>query len=306
MLNTEYSLVADNEIDHITDNFTSHGGSSHQKWLRNFLHDVVDVGLAYHPDGSQGEGFPLPKGSVGETFTDIELDSNLLIDRYDPTNPYPFAMTGMDDYSGVGFITWDHLKITNNVFISSGTCILYELNIVNSLIANNICLPSGFNRALPGISISLTNNSNNRICNNIATAIGYSSPGVTMDHNIASKYIFSPLQPDGAYGKGMFATKPGFYGMTGGPVERSATATNQLMPLASLQALFKQAPNTTKPTVPPVYDLTPAPGSVAATFGAADCGPQSDATGAAGPVYTHGPRRPLDLMGVGPKSAGAH
>ena len=118
-LNTQDSIAQNDEIDHWSDNAFTHAGS-YQIFQGNYLHDPVDVGLTYHVDGFQGEGLPLPSGQTSKTFTQINIVGNKIIDRVDPANPWPMTMTGIDDYSGVGWLVWDNHNVINNVMVTGG------------------------------------------------------------------------------------------------------------------------------------------------------------------------------------------
>ncbi len=270
-INAAHSIAAYNESRWFTDNGFG-GAGSYKDFFFNFVHDPVDVGLGYHVDGWQLEGYPLLPGDTRQTYTQIHFNGNRLIDHYDPTAPFPTkAMTMMDDYSGQGTIWWDHLLIENNVYLSSGTCILMELQITNSIIRNNTCVPASWAQwPLPSIGIGLTGNSNVRIVNNIAPAIYYPSnqPGVTGDNNVTTRLFYNLRNPDGSYkATGTTFTAPGWYGPAGrGPY--SATGSdgtpltgnnNQVVSAASFRRLFQQAPTQ---TVPPSYDLSLVPGAL--------------------------------------------
>jgi len=278
-VNSNLSTSSYNEVNRFTDNALSHDGS-YQVFDFNFTHDPVDVGLAYHVDGSQQEGFALLQGQTWITYTDIEKNNNLFIDRYDPTSPFAtICMTGMDDYSGVGYVIVNNLRIQNNVFISCGTAILYELNIQNSNISNNTVVPiSTAQNPLPGISLTLTNNSNSRVCNNLAPniVVANNQPGVTFDNNIAVQYAAYIQNADGTWpASASFLQAYGWWGTTGHySATQTSTNNNQAMSIASFMALFNQDPT----GVPPTYDVTLKPGST--TNGSPSCGPQTNALGA--------------------------
>jgi len=277
-INSNYSVASYDEINRFTDNALSHDGS-YQIFDVNFTHDPVDVGLAYHVDGSQQEGFALLPGQTWITYTDIEKNNGLFIDHYDPTSPFAtICMTGMDDYSGVGYVIVKNLRIQNNVHISCGTGELYELNIQDSIISNNTVVPTNpAQNPLPGISLTLTNNSNSRVCNNIAPniVVANNQPGVTFDNNVAVQYAAYIQNADGSWpASASFLQAYGWWDTTGHySATQTAAANNQTMSIASFMALFNQAPT----GVPPTYDVSLKPG--ATTNGSASCGPQTNTAG---------------------------
>ena len=76
-LNSQRSIAENNEIDHWSDNAFTHAGS-YQIFQGNYLHDPVDVGLTYHVDGFQGEGFP---HNIAPIVTWVSYQPNVTADH---------------------------------------------------------------------------------------------------------------------------------------------------------------------------------------------------------------------------------
>ena len=144
--------------------------------------------------------------------------------------------------------------------VTGGTFLVLELNIQNALIAGNTVIANGYNtlNTVPEIGIGLTNNSNIRLCNNIAPAISWVSnePNVTADHNIAQELVYWTENAQGVFAANptWFVT-PGFYGPAGLGAQ-STTNTNEIVSAATFDALFV----TLDVTAPPVLNLTLVPG----------------------------------------------
>ena len=278
VINSNYSTVRFDEVYWYTDNAFSHDGSEYL-WDDNWIHDPVDSGIHSHVDVSQQEAFPLPQGMTSMVFDDLELNHNLAIDRWRPDSPFAtISATIIDDYSGEGYVYVTNLRVQNNVFISGGNCILYELNIQGAVISNNTCVPNSTTlNPMPSIELTLTNNQNVRVCDNIAPNIivANNQPGVTFDNNVAVQYAAYIQNADGTWpANASFLQSWGWWDTNGHySATQTATANNQTMSLASFMGLFNQAPT----GVPPTYDVSLKPG--ATTNGSPTCGPQINAAG---------------------------
>ncbi len=229
------STCSYNELDHYTDNAITYG--SNNLLIRgNYIHDPIDVGLSYHMDAMQGEGQPLAAGHKSLTWNNVIIDSNIIVEHNDPKNQWLQQTNGIDDYSGVPYLTWNNLQVTNNLYIGSSVNGILFAGIANSLIGDNILINNDYAPRTPPPDINLAPsplNSNVRLCNNIAPIIvARTDQGVSLDHNIATTLFAYWIQNrDGTFAKNStWFRRPGFYGASGGPQPmRSAAFSNEVM-----------------------------------------------------------------------------
>ena len=148
------STCSYNELDHYTDNAITYG--SNNLLIRgNYIHDPIDVGLSYHMDAMQGEGQPLAAGHKSLTWNNVIIDSNIIVEHNDPKNQWLQQTNGIDDYSGVPYLTWNNLQVTNNLYIGSSVNGILFAGIANSLIGDNILINNDYAPRTPPPDINL-------------------------------------------------------------------------------------------------------------------------------------------------------
>jgi hypothetical protein len=186
MANNE--LFANNEIDHDGDDMIDYAASniliSH-----NYLHDDQNTGTGAHMDGMQG--YPIRAGSTVTTYSNVMIDSNLIIRQTDPNLPFSTYLQGIDAFDG----DWTNMTVTNNVVVTSSCYGIVLSSLHNSLIASNTILEDGL-VSTPGCTAGLDvggsshegqPSSNVRVTNNFADhfALGLGTPVSSWDHNVA-------------------------------------------------------------------------------------------------------------------------
>ena len=77
------SLLSHNEIDHFGDDGIDYGASN-LAITHNCIHDNFDIGDGNHEDAMQGQNGPLLTGVPYNAFSNILIDSNLVIRQTDP------------------------------------------------------------------------------------------------------------------------------------------------------------------------------------------------------------------------------
>src|SRR6202034_295862 len=82
------SLFTNNVIDHFGDDGIDYAASN-LAITHNTLHDNLDMGDGNHEDAMQGQNGPLGAGVVYNAFSNILIDSNLIIRETVPNNPFP-------------------------------------------------------------------------------------------------------------------------------------------------------------------------------------------------------------------------
>src|SRR5580693_3418209 len=105
----------------------------------NTIHDNLDVGDGNHEDAMQGQNGPLAAGAALNYFSNILIDSNLVVRQTDPQLAFPQYLQGIDAFDE----DWTNVTVTNNVVITSACNAIAFGSIHNSLIANNTVLNDG-------------------------------------------------------------------------------------------------------------------------------------------------------------------
>ena len=188
----DYLLFANNQIDHFGDDGIDYAASN-LAITRNNLHDNLDIGDGNHEDAMQGVIGVLAPGAAVNYFTNILIDSNLVIRQTDPELSFPTYLQGIDAFDS----DWTNMTVTNNVIVTSACWGMDIASIHNGLIANNTVLDDGM-ISTPGCTVALAigaashegpNSSNTRVTNNLASQVWvFNSTTPAMpppDHNVA-------------------------------------------------------------------------------------------------------------------------
>jgi hypothetical protein len=288
------SLIANNEFDHFADDAINPGGSN-VTITHNFIHDAVDLSqpapncpasgpctpgtgpvLVYaHVDDIQWYSVPHP-GITWLQYNNGIVDSNTVIDMYDPTNKFPTPSNGFNDYSGDNNLQFLNMQYTNNVLVTGGLIgILADSADTTSIIAGNTVISDGTNIARAANPPGISTGYGFRICNNIAPTISWNGQhGTTADHNLSLGQLVYWLQnPDGTYAANgsFFNGGNGFYGPTGFSPTDDANHTNEIIltPGTAQSSLFQSlvfGPNgVIIPNTIPNLTLKPGPASIVGT-----------------------------------------
>jgi hypothetical protein len=221
------SLFSNNQIDHFGDDGIDYAASN-LAIMHNNIHDNLDIGDGNHADAMQGQNGPVPAGVAYNAFSNIVIDSNLIIRQTDPKLAFPTYLQGIDAFDE----DWTNVTVTNNVIITSGCTGIAISSVHNGLIANNTVLEDGL-VVSPGCTVMINAGGSThqglpsdhvRVTNNLAEhfSIGNeNAPTVTYDHNVAlSAYepfvhwqgttpVYSSPVPVDAFGNVAFAPSPG-------------------------------------------------------------------------------------------------
>ncbi len=93
LLAANNSLFSDNVIDHFGDDGIDYAASN-IAITHNTIHDNLDIGDGNHEDAMQGQNGPLGAGVVYNAFSNILIDSNLIVRQTVPNNPFPHLSAG--------------------------------------------------------------------------------------------------------------------------------------------------------------------------------------------------------------------
>jgi hypothetical protein len=157
----------------------------------NYIHDSSDLGDGNHEDAMQGQIGRRSKGVPYNAFSNILIDSNLVIRQADPKLAFPSYLQGIDAFDE----DWTNVTVTNNVIVTSACWGIGYASLHSSKITNNTVVADGL-MPLPGdckplVSVGDKTHegppSNNVIIrNNIANGLSIynTNPNMTMDHNI--------------------------------------------------------------------------------------------------------------------------
>jgi Right handed beta helix region len=210
-------LFTNNVIDHFGDDAIDYAASN-LAITHNTIHDNLDVGDGNHEDAMQGQNGPLPAGAALDYFSNILIDSNLILHKTDPQLPFLTYLQGIDAFDE----DWTNLTVTNNVIVTSACSGIGFGSIHNSLIANNTVLEDGL-YSTPGCVAAIdvggathegTLSTNTVIRNNLTTQLNVDTRdvGVTMDHNVVLCCGPGPFITWYVNGVVQFLSQPGTYG----------------------------------------------------------------------------------------------
>jgi hypothetical protein len=217
------SLFTNNVIDHFGDDGIDYAASN-IAITHNTLHDNLDMGDGNHEDAMQGQNGPLGAGVVYNAFSNILIDSNLIIRETVPNNPFPTYLQGIDAFDE----DWTNVTVTNNVVITSACHGITFESIHNGLIANNTVLNDGL-FSVPGCiaAINLFGASheglvstNTVVRNNISSQLNVDTriPGLVPDHNVVLCCGPGPFITFYVNGAPEYLSQPGTY-MNGNVIE---------------------------------------------------------------------------------------
>ena len=182
-------LVTNNVIDHFGDDAIDYAANN-LAITHNTIHDNLNIGDGNHEDAMQGMNGPLPAGVAYDAFSNILIDSNLILRQTDPALPFPTYLQGIDAFDE----DWTNITVTNNVVVTSACPGISFGSVHNSLIAGNTVLEDGL-VSVPGCTAAIdvggkTNegplSTNTVVRNNLTTQLNVDTRnvGVTADHNV--------------------------------------------------------------------------------------------------------------------------
>ena len=184
------SILSHNEIDHFGDDGIDYAASNIAV-THNSIHDNFDVGDGNHEDVAQGQNGPLLRGVPYNHFSNILIDSNLVIRQTDPKLAFPSGLQGIDAFDE----EWTNVTVTNNVVVTSACWGIFYASVHNGKIINNTVLADGLltlpGNCKPAVAVGDKthqgpSSSDVIIRNNIANSLSIYNPdpNMTMDHNI--------------------------------------------------------------------------------------------------------------------------
>jgi parallel beta-helix repeat protein len=184
------TLFSHNEIDHFGDDAMDYGASN-LAITHNSIHDGFDIGDGNHEDAMQGQTGPLRKGVPYNAFSNVLIDSNLVIRQTDPKLALSAYLQGIDAFD----MDWTNVTVTNNVVVTSACWGIAFWSVHNSKIINNTVLSDEMlpmaGKCKPAVAVGDKTHqgpsSNDVIIrNNIANSLSIfnADPNMTMDHNI--------------------------------------------------------------------------------------------------------------------------
>ena len=270
------SLFTNNTVDHFGDDGIDYAANN-LSITHNTIRDNLGLGDGNHEDAMQGQIGPLAPGVAYNTFSNILIDSNLILRQTDPNLAFPTYLQGIDAFDE----NWSNMTVTNNIIVTSACWGIALSSIHNSVVAGNTVVEDGL-VSTPGCVAVLfvggathegPDSSNTVVQNNLSSrlAIDNRGIGITANHNVAmccnppemSWYVNGVVQ---------YFTQPGTYANsniidTGGTNAEfdnfnPASMTYNVMLKANAQAVG--AGTTGSPTV----DVTGFPRTIPYTVGA--------------------------------------
>ena len=183
-------MFSNNQMDHFGDDGIDYAASN-LAITHNSIHDNLDVGDGNHEDAMQGQAGFLAPGATVNHFSNILIDSNLVIRQTDPRLPFPTYLQGIDAFDA----DWTNATVTNNVVITSACHGITFSSIHNSLVADNTVVEDGL-VSVPGCTAAInvggashegSVSTNTVVRDNLTTQLNVDTRdvGVTMNHNVA-------------------------------------------------------------------------------------------------------------------------
>jgi Right handed beta helix region len=210
------SLIANNEIDHFTADGLDYG-ANYIAITHNFEHDNQTID-ANHEDAMQGQVGPLLAGVAFNAFSNILIDSNLILRQTDPSLQFPSYLQGIDVFDE----DWTNVTVTNNVVVTSSCYGILFKSVHNSLIAKNTVVNDGLISTpgcVPAIDAGGTTHegplsTNTVVQNNLTSQLNVDTRaigGIVADHNVV--LCCGPGPFIGWYVNGViqYLSKPGTY-----------------------------------------------------------------------------------------------
>ncbi|MGB7977013.1 MAG: hypothetical protein WCF81_22280 [Roseiarcus sp.] len=189
ILAADNMLFTNNVIDHFGDDGIDYAANN-LAITHNTLHDNLNIGDGNHEDAMQGQNGPLPPGAALNYFSNILIDSNLIVRQTDPQLAFPTYLQGIDAFDE----DWTNVTVTNNVIVTSACHGITFSSIHNSLIANNTVVEDGL-FPTPGCVAAINVggathegpvSTNTVVRNNLSSQLDIDTrdAGVTADHNV--------------------------------------------------------------------------------------------------------------------------
>jgi hypothetical protein len=209
------SLFTNNVIDHFGDDGIDYAANN-LAITHNTIHDNLAID-SNHEDAMQGQNGPLPTGVAFNAFSNILIDSNLIVRQTDPQLAFPTYLQGIDAFDE----DWTNVTVTNNVIVTSACYGIAFASIHNSLIANNTVVEDGL-VSVPGCTAAITVggathegplSTNTVVRNNLTSQLNVDTrdSGVTATNNVAMCCGPGPEISWYVNGVIQFLTKPGNY-----------------------------------------------------------------------------------------------
>ena len=126
------TLFSHNEIDHFGDDGIDYAASN-ISIAHNNIHDNLDIGDGNHEDAMQGQNGSVPRGLAYNAFSNILIDSNLVIRQTDPKLAFPTYLQGIDAFDE----DWTNLTVTNNAVVTSACWGIGYASVHGGKIINN-------------------------------------------------------------------------------------------------------------------------------------------------------------------------
>jgi hypothetical protein len=216
-------IFTNNVIDHFGDDGIDYAANN-LAITHNTLHDNLDLADGNHEDAMQGQNGPLPAGAALNYFSNILIDSNLVVRQTDPQLAFPTYLQGIDAFDE----DWTNITVTNNVVVTSACNGINFASIHNSLIANNTVVEDGL-FPTPGCVAAIDvggathegpASTNTVVRNNLTSQLNINTAniGVTADHNVVLCCGPGPFISWVVNGVAQFLTQPGTY-MNGNIIE---------------------------------------------------------------------------------------
>jgi hypothetical protein len=246
------TVFSHNQMDHFGDDGIEYAGNN-LAIINNRISDSFGTSNGIHSDAAQGQIGPIAAGIKTNYFSNILIDSNIIIRQTDPNLAFPQYLQGIDAFDE----DWTNMTVTNNVIVTSACWGIEMTSIHNSLIAGNTVLDDG-QIPTPGCTVMLAAggsshesipSSNVRLTNNIANRfaiMGSGDTNITFDHNVA----LNNNQPFGGWNP---TTNKVYYTVPAGTDANGNVAPAKAIDLTTVFAKWNPAGYN--------YDLSLTPGS---------------------------------------------
>ena len=209
-------LFTNNVIDYFGDDGIDYAANN-LAITHNTLHDNLNIGDGNHEDAMQGQNGPLAPGAALNYFSNILIDSNLVVRQTDPQLAFPQYLQGIDAFDE----DWTNVTVTNNVVVTSACYGISFSSIHNSLIAGNTVVEDGL-FSTPGCITAIDVggathegplSTNTVVRNNLTSQLNVDTrdSGVTADNNVAMCCGPGPEIAWYVNGVIQYLTQPGTY-----------------------------------------------------------------------------------------------
>jgi Right handed beta helix region len=220
-------LFTNNVIDHFGDDGIDYAANN-IAITHNTIHDNLNVGDGNHEDAMQGQIGPLAAGAALNYFSNILIDSNLVVRQTDPQLAFPQYLQGIDAFDE----DWTNVTVTNNVVITSACPGIAFSSIHDSVIADNTVVEDGL-FSVPGCVAAITVggathegplSTNTVVRNNLTSQLNVDTrdTGVVPDHNVVLCCGPGPFITWYVNGVVQFLSQTGTY-MNGNIIETEGT-----------------------------------------------------------------------------------